>query len=249
MTNVLGALRSAVSSLGKWLYWEGSADARDADGAPLSDGWIQDQAESLYRRCGFTPSNEPFLLDPDVLYAAGDPKAQVLYLLRRHGLPQADVTIYLHGDLRLGHKTCGGLARYPVVFDTSSLGPKQELLSVEDGSYAILDKSDPGKPLLISRAGDFPISKSKAGIYLNQDYLGFKERLAKTICHEVAHLYLYYNGVHKPTRSFDRTREYQTDIAMFAMGLGAVVLRSKSPGYLSIRQLKIAQARVMELVG
>jgi len=64
-------------------------------------------------------------------------------------------------------------------------------------------------------------------------------------------IYLFDRGVHKPTLSPKLTEEYQTDLAMFVMGLGAVALRASAAagtGYLSHRQMSLAQDRVVALM-
>ena len=71
------------------------------------------------------------------------------------------------------------------------------------------------------------------------------------IAHEVAHLYLYDRGIHKPTLSvMNLIDEYRTDIAMFVMGLGLIGLRAAAIdrfGYLSHRQMVLAHERVVAL--
>jgi len=219
--------------------------------APVADEWIADQIESLYRSCRFIPEGEPFLLDPAGFDAIGNPRDQAVYLLTRHRIRHADVAIYLHGHLRRGGRACSGLAEYPFTFDTSALGPHEKLLSVSrEGTYAVLDSSDPERPIVRAHSTPVPLSRRRAAIFLDQALLNQKECLGAVIGHEVAHLYLFDRGVHKPTLSRELTDEYQTDLAMFVMGLGPIALRASAAGtgYLSHRQMSLAQDRVVALM-
>lgn len=219
----------------------------------ISDGWITDEVEALFSICRFVSDTEPFLLAPEVFDSVGNYKDQVVFLLRRHSLPHADVAIYMHAGLKLGSKACSGLAHYPVSFDTSRLGAHQTLLSVNrDGTYTVLDSSDPERRIIRSHSTPVALAPARGAILLNQAFVGQKEPLAGIIAHEVAHLYLYYRGVHTPSLSpLDLIDEYRTDLAMFVMGLGLIALRASSTGlgYLSYRQMRLAQERVATLAG
>src|SRR5262249_38510774 len=91
-----------------------------------------------------------------------------------------------------------------------------------------------------------------AAIFIDQAFVNRKAGLAGIIAHEIAHLYLYQRGVHKPTLSGSPlVEEYRTDIAMFAMGLGRIAIRAAAIdgiGYLSHRQTLVAQERILALM-
>lgn len=212
--------------------------------ASVTDEWIADAARSLYVHHRFIPDGEPFLLDPAVFDSLAGYKEQVLFLIKRHHLPYLDLDVYMHADLAYA-----GLAQYPVAFDVSELEAGKTLLTVDrDGTYSTLDLSNPTEPIFQAQRTRIGQTSRRAVIFLNQAYIGQREILGATIAHEVAHLYLYHRGVHAPTLGVrDPTLEFETDIAMFVMGLGLLALRAGpgGSGYLSHRQALLAHEHVL----
>jgi hypothetical protein len=220
--------------------------------AVLADEWVLNEVDSLYRTCGFASKNEPFHLDPEVFDSVGHYRDQVVFLAKRHGLLNTDIAVYVHAGLKRGSRRCAGLAQYPVSFDTAELGANERLLSVNpDGTYAVIDSSDPERPIVRLPRTAISVSPANAAVFIDQAFLRRREGLGGIIAHEIAHLYLYDRGIHKPTTSVLKPiEEYRTDIAMFVMGLGLVALRAAAIdriGYLSHRQMVVAQERVVAL--
>ena len=214
--------------------------------ASVTDEWIADATRSLYVHHRFIPDGEPFLLDPAVFDSLGGYKDQVLFLIKRHQLPYLDLDVYMHADLAYA-----GAAQYPVAFDASDVEAGKTILTIDRyGTYTTLDLSNPTKPIVQLQRRRIGHSPRKAVIFLNQAYIGQAEILGATIAHEVAHLYLYHRGVHAPTLGVrDPMLEFQTDIAMFVMGLGLLALREgpRRGGYLSYRQALLAHEHVLAL--
>jgi len=215
----------------------------------LSDEWVYNQIESLKRECPFHPK-ENFILDPKAFDKVGDYKDKVYYLIKLFQLPYENIDIYLHGNLKHG-KPVAGMAVYPDLYNTKYVNDDEEMLSTEGGKTVTWSGGTENPVIIIKSHETLEPIKSKATIYLNQDYSQYNYFMSATIAHEVAHLYLYYHKVHTLGTSNNMAIEYQTDLATFIMGLGKIMLRSakiNDCGYLSYKQMQLAQKLVMEAV-
>ncbi len=213
----------------------------------LSDEWICNQIEHLMRECPFN-SDERFILDPNTFDKIGDHKDKIHYLIKRFQLPYEDLDIYMHGNLKHG-KPVSGLAVYPGRYNMKYVNDNEQMLST-DGDKTITWSGDLKNPVITIKSHEIlePL-KSKAVIYLNQEYSQDRKFMSATIVHEVAHLYLYFHKVHTLNTSESMIMEYQTDLATFIMGLGMIMLRSakiNDSGYLSYRQMQLAQYLIMK---
>ena len=213
----------------------------------LSDEWIYNQIEALMRECPFH-SEESFILDPEKFDQIGDHKDKIYYLIKRFQLPYEDLNIYLHGNLKHG-KPVSGLAEYPAYYNTKYVNDDENMISAE-GDKTITCSGDMKNPVITIKYHETlePL-KSKAAIYLNQDYSQYNDFMSSTIAHEVAHLYLYHHKIHTLGIRDKMVAEYQTDLTTFIMGLGTIMLRSAKihdGAYLSYRQMQLAQKWVMK---
>ena len=192
------------------------------------DDWLLNEVETLYRTCRFDSKTDAFTLTPEVFDSIGDYRAQVAFLAKRHGLAKTDITVYMHGQLKRGSRRCAGLAQYPFCFETSDLRAEERLLSVNsDGTYSVIDSTDTERPTIRLTRTPISLSPRAAAVFIDQAFINRRAGLAGIIAHEVAHLYLYDRGVHKPTVSdLPLVDEYRTDIAMFVMGLGLLAVRA-----------------------
>lgn len=233
----------------------------------ISNSWIMDQINILWKKCPFKPKGQPFLLDPDHFYNIPTCKDKVIFLMKRYNLPFDEIEIYMHAGLKQP-----GRVELQRVFDTDNLDlqPEQKIMSLKnDGTFTVLDQSDPHSPKFI-RVNEFlPLKSIRLSMFLNQDFIVSKEVMGAIIAHEVSHLYLYFNGLQEFDSSselIDTLAEYFTDITAFVIGLGdimlngcrirrktirqpnRVIIEESKLGYLSPEQMRFVQEQVLGLI-
>lgn len=125
-----------------------------------------------------------------------------------------------------GASTCHGLVYYPVNSEFPEPIPKHcEVLSVSDDlTYSLINFEDPKVPKIEKVDKKIVLTPHYARMGLEQSLLTNPKSMAAVICHEVAHLYLYHRGFHKIKFRHDLIMEHETDVAMFVLGLGKIVL-------------------------
>jgi len=107
------------------------------------------------------------------------------------------------------------------------------------------------------------IKQNDISIYLNQDYINYKEEMGCIIAHEISHLYLHFSGIQKLKSKEDIFTEYITDIAAFIIGLGVLMINGSGVrkriikkgneiimieqrlGYLTTEQMRFVQEQVL----
>jgi len=230
----------------------------------ITNSWIMDQIDMLWGRCPFKPKGQPFLLDPDYFCDIPTYRDEVMFLMKRYNLPFEEIEIYMQAGLEQA-----GRVELQRVFDTGNLGlqPGQKIMSLKnDGTFTVLDLSDPHSPKLIKVDESLPLKSIRLSMFLNQDFIVPKEVMGAIIAHEVSHLYLYFNGLQEFDSSSelkDPVVEYLTDITAFVIGLGILMLNGcgikrrtvRQPnrviteetrlGYLSLEQMRFVQEQIL----
>lgn len=233
----------------------------------IDDSWISEQIGILLNKCPFIPNNQPFLLNPETLYSISSPKDQAVFLMKRYGLPFDEMPMYLHGGLEQP-----GRVELVKEYETSSLQLRSGQLigSIkDDGTYSVFDTTDKLNPKILVINNPLPVKRITLKLFLNQDYMASKESMAAIIAHEISHVYLYFKGVQKFNSSAEVTNkidEYITDINAFVIGLGNIMLtgcgekkrtfrrgdnvieESSKLGYLSYKQMDLAQKEIMSRI-